>query len=143
MNKYQKLFYRYKFEQKVPTCIRHNITKVSIHDVINSKAVLKQDKGSLVFRVNGERVRCFPAGVAVDVKRCFDLEKFIYKAFNLNHRGMLRVCFNRFSDKVVEMFNNNKLYMRDCDGVCNKETILHVFKMCSYIRWSEVLKGKL
>lgn len=143
MNKYQKLFYRYKFEQQIPYCIRNNITKVSIHDVINSKTMLKQDNGSLVYRVNGERVRCFPADIAISVKKDFNLEKFIYKAFNLNHRGMLRVCFNRFPDKVIEMFNNDKLYIRDCDGVCNKSAILQVFKVYNYISWGKVLTGEL
>lgn len=89
MNNTQKLFYRYKFEQKLPRCIQHKLTPISIHQVINSK--------------DSERIRRYNYPLHFGYRRRKDnIKAFVYHALYQNDIKMLRVVIKRFPNELLE-----------------------------------------
>ena len=101
LSKTTKQYHRYRFEQKLPLCLRHNLTKVTIHDLINSRA-----KG-VNFR------RSVPPHIVKLLKvkdsRRTKVERFIIHAFSDKRTPMIRVVFNRFLYEFLIMVRENKI----------------------------------
>ena len=89
MNNTQKLFYRYKYEQKLPLCIRYTLTETNIHHVINSKDV------------NFVRSGGYPIQFGYRRKKD-NIKGFVFHALHNNDIKMLRVVLKRFPEELLK-----------------------------------------
>lgn len=89
MNNTQKLYYRFKFEQKLPKCIQYNVKPVTIHKVINSK-----DPTSQTFRPTTHRdLKLLNQG-------CSGIDRFIIRALKTENTKLLRICYKHYKDDL-------------------------------------------
>lgn len=95
MNKVQRLFYRYKFEQQLPSRIRNNLTEITIHQVINSKVAKKTDK----------RFSDYPIQFGYR-RRKDNISNFVFHALHNNDIKMLRIVLNRFPEELLKQVHN-------------------------------------
>ncbi len=107
MNSIQKQFYRHHYEQKIPKILHHDLQKVTINTVINSKVVDKSMFTSgfgVAYCVN--KVRVSPIG------RFNTVDQLIHRAFYKMKRSELRLCFNKYLTRTLELYKEGKLYTR-------------------------------
>lgn len=91
MNNTQKRFYIYKYNQKLPVCLRSNLKTINIHQVINSK-------------VPSERRSEFPLQFTYR-RRKDNIKNFVYHALYNQDIKMLRITIERFPCELLLQIN--------------------------------------
>lgn len=87
MNSKQKAYYRYKYEQKLPKVIQHNLKPVSVHEVVNSKV-------ESYFSMRGtchRELHWFAEGFIT-------VEQLVTTALERNNVKLMRLCYKHYKD---------------------------------------------
>jgi len=132
LHKIRKDFHRYQHEQKLPRCLRHNLTKVTIHNLINNGI----DKDV--------RLKCFNKSFPENFYILYSslpsgkLNSFIYNAFSFHNVKAIRLVFCRFNGQLKHMIDNNLLHIRISDHFISVNN-MHISKM-KYKNWYKLLK---
>ena len=121
MNATQRKYYRYLYEQRLPSAIRNDLTPVSIHQVINSKTPVKVRYPKL------ERYRSTGA--------------FIYNAFHHRNFKAIRIVFNKFLPVLIRGIKEGRIPFKYNDhgffinGMC--------LRGYNCKRWYDILEKEL
>ena len=104
LNKTTKAFHRYRYEQLIPSPIRNNLQKVTIHEVINSKV----DENRRPLTVPSYRQKL----LRVDKKNQTFSERFVIAAFSDKNSRMIRIVFKRYFKELIHIIQNDKIYFK-------------------------------
>jgi len=99
-------YHRYRYEQKIPLCIRNKVKEISLHQVINERVAedIRRPIPKYVYNL-----------MKLDRTPKRKIELFIIHAFSEKNTRLIRVVFNRFFGKLLALLKEGRISIRFYD----------------------------